>query len=563
MTSNQVSRREFLRIGAFTAAGVALAGCGSTAATVVPTSPPAAPTAAPVVQATAVPTVEQHFRLLHDRDEQDWSPFRGGGGHTRVLSVWWTPPGYYDGDGKHYPALFAEWAPNADYTVWTFKLRDDVKFSDGSPVTAQDTVASWNVMTLPATKHQRIGLFLGKVVGFDKSSTGAAKTMPGLVAKDDYTVEVSLTAPDPVFHMRIASNLISPAKASQCVGPDGEEVLDWWKAENGVVSSGPFVPEKTNMDTGEVVFVRNPYFYGPAPKLDKVSVYRVLDDAVCTTMLQNREADGHLSLLTPTAIDDLGADFLAGPMYPKGQHFWLHCKRKPTDDLNVRKALIMAINSDDLFKVAFPKGPNAKATMVLNAVPGADDPEYVPFPYDPDGAKAALAASSYGSAENLPKIMFVGISTPAFEAGAQYIAEQWRQVLGIESVEMKAQYDEYEGPDQESVQIFRDDVATRFPDTVAYLQGSIHSASGNARDKMGGYQNPEVDRLVDEAATKGAEDPDRVNLAKQAHRLFRDDWQFIPFYHESNGKMSMPWVMDHVLNADNQRVEPWKTYIVP
>jgi peptide/nickel transport system substrate-binding protein len=160
-------------------------------------------------------------------------------------------------------------------------------------------------------------------------------------------------------------------------------------------------------------------------------------------------------------------------------------------------------------------------------------------------------------------MMFVGISFPAAEAAAQYIAEQWRQVLGIAGVEMKPQYDDYSGPDQEHVQIFRDDVATRFPDTVSYLMGSIHSSSGNAQNKMGGYANPEVDRLLEEAGTKGTEDPDRVKLAMQANRLFREDWQFIPWYHETNGKMSMPWVKNHVLNMDWQRVDPWEIYIEP
>lgn len=559
MTIRQISRREFLRIGAATAAGVVLAGCGPTAS---PPSPAEAPTVAPTVQPpTTALEVEQILRLLKSREEMDWSPFLGGGGHTRLQSFWWTSPSYYDGDGILHPELFAEWSSNSDFTVWTFKLRDDVKFSDGSPVTAHDTVATWNVMALPSTQHQRIGLFMGGVVGFEEASTGAAKTMPGLVAKDDYTVEVSLTAPDPVYFMRIASSLICPAKASQCVGPNGEEPLEWWHPKNGVVCSGPFVPETMDLDAGEFVFVRNPHFYGPTPKLEKVIFLRVLDDTVATTMLQNREADAHASLLSPTLMEDVGADFVSGPLIPKGQHFWLHANRKPTDDLNVRKALIQAIDGNELFQASYPKGPNVRATMILNGVPGADDPEYIPFPYDPDAARAALAASSYGSAENLPKLMFVGISYAAAETAAQYIAEQWRQVLGIEGVEMKAQYDQYSGPDQESVQIFRDDVSTRFPDTVAYLQGSIHSASGNAVNKMGGYVNPEIDRLIDEAAIKGTDDPDRVNLAMQAHRLFRDDWHFIPWYYETNGKQCMPWVKELVLNADWQRVEPWKIYI--
>ncbi len=560
MTVRRISRRDFLRISALGATSAALVGCGATA---VPTvAPTTAPAAAPTLAATDAPAkVQQVLTLLHDRDERDWSPFRGGGGHTRLLSLWWAPPSYYDGATNLHPFLFTDWTSNDDYTVWTFKLRDDAVFSDGSPITAEDTVATWNVMALPGTQHQRIGGFLGGVVGFKEASTGSAKTMPGLVAKDAHTVEVTLAAPDPVFYMRIASNLISPAKASQCVGPDGEEPLEWWHPKNGVACSGPFMPEKMDMDTGEVVFVRNPNFFGPAPKLEKVTILRVLDAVVCTTMLQNRQADGHLSLLTPTVVDDLGEDFVSGPMIPKGQHFWMHANREPTNDLNVRKALIMAINNEELFEVSYPKGPNAPAKQVLNEVPGADDPEYQPFPYDPDGARAALAASSYGSAANLPKIMFVGVSFTAAEAAAQYIAEQWRQVLGIEAVEMKPQYDDYSGPDQGNVQIFRDDVATRFPDTVSYLMGSVHSSSGNAVNKMGGYVNPEVDRLLDEAATKGTEDPERVNLAIQANRLFREDWQFIPWYHETNGKMSMPWVKNHVLNMDWQRVDPWEITI--
>ena len=107
----------------------------------------------------------------------------------------------------------------------------------------------------------------------------------------------------------------------------------------------------------------------------------------------------------------------------------------------------------------------------------------------------------------MPKIMFVGISTPTHEAAAQYIAEQWRQVLGIQAVEMKPEIETYAGPDQQSVQIFRDDVGTRVPDAVSYLLGSIYSGSGNAQNKMGGYENAEIDSLLEQASAKGRRRP--------------------------------------------------------
>jgi peptide/nickel transport system substrate-binding protein len=265
-------------------------------------------------------------------------------------------------------------------------------------------------------------------------------------------------------------------------------------------------------------------------------------------------------LFTPTLVDDLGTDFVSGPLKPEANILWLHAHNEPTNDINVRKALIMAVNSEELFKAAFPKGPHAPVTQVLSPVLG-EDPDYKPFPYDPEGAKAALAASSYGSAANLPKLMFVGISMPSHEAAAQYAAEQWRKVLGIEAVEMNASIDQYTGPDQGRIQIFRDDVGARIPDAVAYLMASIHSSSGNAQNKMGGYANPEVDSLLEEAATKGTDDPDRFRLALEAQRVYREDWMFIPYYYVTNQKWAMPWVKNFDKNPDWQVIEPWNVYI--
>jgi peptide/nickel transport system substrate-binding protein len=316
-----------------------------------------------------------------------------------------------------------------------------------------------------------------------------------------------------------------------------------------------------DLDRGELIFERNPNFFGPTPKLDKVIIISVEDPQSATTMLENGEADLHTELQTPTLVDDLGIEFVAGPDLPKAHNFWFDASKEPLNDINVRKALVMAINSEDLIKASYPNGPNSMATQILNAVPGSDDPDYEAFPFDPDAAKEALAASSYGGPENLPKIMMVGISDPAKEAAAQYIAEQWRQVLGIEGVDMKPQYDDYSGPDQENIQIFGDDVGSRVPDAVSYLQGSIHSSSGNATRKMGGYANPDVDALIEEAATKGVDDPDRIGMAQEAHRLFRDDWMFIPWAIDPSSPFAMPWVKNAERNPDWQIAEPWNVSI--
>jgi peptide/nickel transport system substrate-binding protein len=502
----------------------------------------------------------QVLNIAHPVLSQTWSPLQGGGHEARWQSLMWAAPMYFDKDGKMTPYVLSSAESDASYVTWTLKVNPDACFSDGSPITAMDIVGTWNLSSRPATKHARVGLFLGGVEGFRDVTLGNAQDMSGLEIKDESTIIVTLGSPDPIFDQKIATALIAPVKISQAEDASGRENGDWWSPERGVVVSGPFMPESMDLDAGIVTLVPNPNFFGPAPKLSKIVITTVSDPITATLMLKNGEMDAHTELITPTVIKDLGADFLNGPPLAKGQQFWFNETRAPMDDINVRRALVMAVNRDDLALAAFPDGPFTPATQILNKVPGVD-PNYKNYPYDPDAARAALAASSYGSASRLPKIMFVGISTPTHEAAAQYIAEQWRTVLGIEGVEMKPAIETYSGPDQANVQIFRDDVGTRVPDAVSYLMGSIYSGSGNAQNKMGGYSNPQIDALLEEASTKGVKDPARIQLAQEAQRIFRDDWMYIPYYYDVMSKWAMPWVQNFDKNDDWQVIEPWNVTI--
>lgn len=508
----------------------------------------------------AEPTRGQVLRIIHPVYEANWSPLKGGGNDVRWISLQWASPMYFDSNGKIQPYVFSDWSGNADNTVWTFTIAENAVFSDGSPITAEDVKGTWDLCTRPSTQHQRVDLFLSGVVGYDKVSTGKTMEMSGLVIKDSRTIEVTLSKPDPIFYQKLATALIGPVKISQAQDSNGEQITEWWHPKNGVVVSGPFMPQDIDLDSGIITLVKNPNFFGPEPKLDKIIITTVKEASAAALMLQRGQMDAHTAFNTPTMIQDLGKEFAAGAMLAKGHQFWLSSSIPPTDDINVRKALIMAVDTKKMFEVSFPDGPHEPATQIVNKVKGVD-PEYEEYPYDPEAARAALAASSYGNAANLPKLMFVGISDPCYEAAAQYIAEQWRQVLGIEGTEMKPSIDSYKGPDQSNIQIFRDDVGTRVPDMVSYLMGAIHSSSGNAQRKMGGYKNAKVDALLEEASSKSVDDPARIALAQKAQRIFRDDWQYIPYYYETMSKWAMPWVLNFDKNDDWQVIEPWAVSI--
>lgn len=498
----------------------------------------------------------QVLKVAHPSFSQDWSPLRGGGSPYRWNSAWWAAPMYFDGNGDLHPYVFASWSGNPEATEWTFKLDPKATFSDGSTITAADVKGSWELAAMPATKSQRVDQVLAGVAGYGDFANGAT-TLSGVATPDEGTVVVTLSKPDPIFFMRVANHIVPITKVAQSRGADGNEVPGWYTPDGGVVVSGPFKLVSIDLDAGKLVFEPNENFFGPKPKLARIEIDSIEDNVTATQLLASGEYQAHTELVTSTIVDDLGAEFADGPLIPTSQHFWFNTARAPMDDKKVRQALIMAVDRDGLFKASFPKGPHRKTDQILNSVPGAKDSGFEPYPYDPEGAKKLLAESSYGGPERLPKILFVGISSPANEAAAQYIAEQWRQNLGISAVDMKPQQDQYAGPDQNSVQIFRDDVGTRVPDAVSYLAGSIASSSSNATNKLGGYKNDDVDRLLAEAATLKADDPQRIAKAQEAQKLFREDWAFIPWYAQTMSRWARPEVKAMEKNLDWQVVAPW------
>lgn len=535
-----------------------LSACGSPTAAPAENPPANAPAAteAQPAQPAAATAEEKVLTLIDPVVSKDWSPLRGGGPNVRQLSLWWAPPVWADMQGKLHPMVFESWSSNADFTVWTFKIDPKAVFSDGSPITAEDVKGTWELCTQPLTKHQRVSLFLSGIVGYDEAVAGNATTLPGIVAKDASTVEVTLKSPDPIFVNRIATNLIGPVKISQARGADGQEIPEWWNASNAPAVSGPYMPVKMNLEVGSVEFVPNPNWWGPAPKLSKINYIAMEDGAAALLMMKKGEADINMSSDLPTTFDELGPDYVGTnlPATPVLQYFWINSKVAPMDDINCRKALIMASNPAEMFQASHPHGPGSVGTVLLATLLGDKNPNQ-PVTNNTEGAKAAFAECSYKDA--MPKIYLAGASNPQAEAAAQVLVEQWRQVLGIQETELVPAMDKLPKAEQDKVQFFRDDVGTRVFDATTLLLGSIYSGSGNAQSKLGGYKNDAIDKLIEEASALPPSDPNRDLKAIEAEKISLEEYIYIPWYDEGPFAHMMPWVLNYSRNIDWQIVEPW------
>ena len=97
------------------------------------------------------------------------------------------------------PDLAERWEVSADGTVYTFYLRQNAKFHDGRPVTAQDVVYSWERAASPVVASDTVLTYLGDIVGVRAMTEGEADHIDGLKVIDDHTLQVTIDAAEALF----------------------------------------------------------------------------------------------------------------------------------------------------------------------------------------------------------------------------------------------------------------------------------------------------------------------------------------------------------------------------
>lgn len=485
-------------------------------------------------------------------------PMAGGNDMEAVQTLWFLPPLYFDLDLNLQPLIIDTWTPNDDSSVWTFTIDPRAQWSDGTPITAAQIKGTWELMADPLVGHPRIQDYMGNVEGFQEVLSLETKEASGLVAVDERTLEVRLTLPDPIFHWRIATVHLSPIKAEEAQ----EDPVWFWRPENDPKCSGPYRLESWDPDAGTAVMGKSPnWWLGEGQHLDRIELLFVNDVGTIALMLQNGEVDmAQPGQVLPKELETVLPD-LFRPVIGFGYDtFWLSVK-EPTDDINVRKALTLSVDQEAVFQAAFPQGRGTPTNQLLDSDLPCREEERTWYPYDPEAARAALAESRYGSAENLPTLRV----TPRGERpqnirALEAVMEFWRQNLNFTNVTFEQDPEGF-GPEEDLINLWRDDVLARFPDSPTYMLVAAHSSSTISTTAMGGYNNPDLDALIDEALASSPDDPQRCALALEAQRIFMDDYHVLHFGAEKATLNCREYVRNYKRGPDRTFIEPWEVYI--
>jgi len=252
--------------------------------------------------------------------------------------------------------LAASHSVSEDGLTWTFILKPNLVFSDGTPLTSEDVVFSIDRALDPeVVKLNGVTLtYLGLIKGAADRSEGKVKTLIGtsLIAKDPTTVEIKVDHKTAYFLATLTypTAFVVEKKLVEQYGN-----LDWTKhlSDNGGQGgNGPFVVQKWDSNVG-ITFVPNAKYYGPKPKLEKVS-YLIYKDA--ESAYKGYQA-GQLDQAGIPPAELAAAQQLTSEFHKDKQlaidYIAMNYLYEPLDNINIRKGLALALNRDVILQAVY------------------------------------------------------------------------------------------------------------------------------------------------------------------------------------------------------------------
>src|SRR2546429_3446071 len=243
------------------------------------------------------------------------------------------------------PQLEANYSEGTDGLTWTFKLKPNLKFSDGTPLTSQDVVYSIDRALQPAVKSYTSSIYLGLIKDSDKLNAGKIKTIIGdSLLKPDANTVMIITNKKASYFLDALSYSCSYVVEKSLVDKYGARFTDHLNEGGG--GAGPFkVSEYTHGK--QIVFVPNPNYYGPKPQLTKL-VYPFYNKA--DSMYAAYQA-GQVDLTGILSANLAEAKKLPNNQYHQVPQLWINYYTmnylvKPFDNIKIRQAFELAIDKD-------------------------------------------------------------------------------------------------------------------------------------------------------------------------------------------------------------------------
>lgn len=344
-----------------------------------------------------------------------------------------------DQSGNLAPGQAETWETSEDGLTWTFHLREGLKWSDGSDLTANDFVYSWKRVCDPMVAAPYAETVLSMVAGYDEAITGNLDALQ-VAAPDDLTLVVTLNSPCSYFGSLAAFATLSPVQQAT-VDANGDA---WATAAETYISNGPFYVSEW-VPGSHILMSKNPYYWNAdAIKLDGIK-WNLIEDA---NAAYSAYQTGEVLMIKDVPTEEIpsltgSADFFVDPII--GTYYLsLNLNREPFNDVNVRKALSLAIDREyvagTLMQGTYTAAGNFMgpgwidtdgSQFMDNANGGKPYIDTVNYEANLEEAKQLLADAGYPNGEGLPSITYSTNDAGYHKVVAEYLQQAWAE-LGID-----------------------------------------------------------------------------------------------------------------------------------
>jgi len=455
------------------------------------------------------------------------------------------------------PELATSWEVSEDGLVWAFHMRKDVKWTDGTPVTAHDIEYAVKRTCDPATASD-YAYVLYIIKGAKEVNTGEITDLNhiGVKAIDDYTIQFALNHPAGYFPA-IAGMWVARPVPRWTIEKYGEK---WTEPEN-IVTNGSYLLTKWAHED-ELIMEKNPDY----PEADKVQIEKIH----CVMIV---EASTAMAMYEDGKLDDVAVPLddidrvKTDPVLSKEltiapqlctYYYGFNNSKPPLDNPLVRKAFSAAINRQSLIDYVL-KGEQIPATTF--ACPGifghVPPEEGVGIGYDPEAARKYLADAGYPGGKGLPEVTLMFNTSEAHAKIAQAIQQMWKENLGVEVNVTNQEWKVYlKTLVEDAPQIFRLGWCADYPDANNWVYEVFHSTD-SANDIK--WHNTEFDRVTEEAARES--DPaKRLELYKRSEQILCEEEAAIaPIYFYTFVRITKPYLQRTFASTEGiQHVMNWK-----
>jgi oligopeptide transport system substrate-binding protein len=494
----------------------------------------------------AVASVEQKITFIVNNEAEDMDPTTSQETFALpVINNCFMGLFTTDDKGALVPGLAESYEVSANGTVYTFKIRENAKWSDGQDLTAGDFVYSWLRVMDKDVASQSAGMMKPYIKNGSKFWDGEVSADEvGLEALDNKTFQVTLEGAFPqilqVFNIR-------------CFYPVRQDVVEanpdsWHRNPETFISNGPFKVKELNFGES-VVLVQNEYFWNADEvKLEEITFRTIPELSTALTAMETGDVDG-IYAVPGAEIPRLRIESDEFYILPAcgTTYYLLNNYSEGLDDARVRMALSLALDRNEIIDV-IAQGIGVPAMGLIPPGVILDGKDYregtdfagVTGDAQPEKARQLLAEAGYPDGEGFPELRLGYYTNPSVKKLVEVMQQMWKKNLNIDVAIENADW-----------QVFFADVQSHDYDIAAMGNGADYAHPSPFLETFGAddpvsfvtWDNTEYNMYMD-AALKSTDEASIAANLHMAEDLLLNDANVLNLYHRGFTMM----MGDHVKN---------------